>query len=211
MTLPNGVKPLRDWQKERVYDAEDDGEKGRPFESLAAVQRYCTEVMAKDWLVRPHPLLDLAEIEVHDGRGSRRARTVGAFALHVPRWARHEQIVLHELAHLIMVRRRWSRFCASHGQEFVQVFLHLIGAQNGFGARQEMAARFRRRRVVWSGSDLQRWPADMADRWVEWCRREGIELPPEFMLAQRRVEVRLAAKEEALFAASLEATRGETW
>ena len=67
-----------------------------------------------------------------DGRGTWIARG-GPSIINLPRWARHEVVVLHECAHSITIQKYCPnetageyQSLAAHGPEFVGIFLELL-------------------------------------------------------------------------------------
>ena len=78
----------------------------------------CASLIAKVLKGKPLPRLK-------DGRGCVRGRaTAGTIIL--PRYARRDWYVLHEVAHVIMERRYDRMKYACHGPEFVRVYVDLI-------------------------------------------------------------------------------------
>jgi hypothetical protein len=69
--------------------------------------------------------------EVRDGRG-RRTACGSRWAIKLPRFARHEMYVLHEVAHsVIRYRDPHKEHCAPHGPEFARLVLDLYHHYKG--------------------------------------------------------------------------------
>ena len=63
-------------------------------------------------------------LKIKDGRGTRTARG-GAWHLNLPLWARHPELVIHEIAHTVMARCWGLSKHQAHGPEYVRVLIHL--------------------------------------------------------------------------------------
>ena len=173
------TKRPRDWQRSRVYGGERDWkERGREFESLEEIRLYANEVLAVDRVVKPaHRYRHHSPVIVEDGRGRRSAYAYGHRRIAMPKWARCEVVALHEIAHLVVHRRGWDRIVASHGAEFVKVFLDLVGWRMGFDHREKLANCLRARRARWDRSDLTRWHPAHRWQWEQWAQRQKVTLP----------------------------------
>lgn len=82
-------------------------------------------------------------VKVHDGRGHRRAVSYGGM-IAIPRWARKDWVVLHEMAHELV---RPTRQTASHGWEFAACYLYLVKLFMGREAHDALRAAFKAHRV----------------------------------------------------------------
>lgn len=104
MATQNGR--TRDSQRSKVYEAEGcildkrilNGsvpEHGRVFDSIHEVRDYVNALLDEAWWKRRSLV---ATVTVGDGRGHRRAVSYDGH-IEIPRWARTEGVVLHEMAH----------------------------------------------------------------------------------------------------------------
>lgn len=128
----------RDSQRQRLYDAEDwaglvsrDGSPpkyGRSFGTVPECQAYVDAILAKRWFKAAYTA---QEVEVKPGFGHRRATGFRFDAyggtIQLPRWSRHEGVILHELAHVVV----GNRLVAWHGREFAKVYHHLVSRVMG--------------------------------------------------------------------------------
>lgn len=146
---------LRDVQKSKVYTAE------------AVLEKHCTKVMCTmdglrayvDKVVSSKRFMDISKlsrvptVEIHDGGGSRRGaftpRGFHSFRLRMPKFARNEWYVLHELAHYLVYLRelREGNKMQSHGWQFCQSYLDLVSFFLGVSAHDELRDSFRHHRV----------------------------------------------------------------
>jgi putative metallohydrolase (TIGR04338 family) len=108
--------PTRDFQRSRVYKAEQTVPKGKTFSSLEDTQQWVNAVMTKDEWIFP-----IKHIKVRDGRSNRSVRGKANHGnIWLPQQTRYEMYVLHELTHAIKI----SDPC--HGEEFCGIFLYLV-------------------------------------------------------------------------------------
>lgn len=132
-------KRPRDSQRSKVYRAELP--RGRRFETVAEMQAYCDRLHGSAWFQRRWPRL--RGFRIHSGAGNRRATC--SWGLHptikMPRWARVESVLLHEVAHAC-VYERYGRSVAAHGPEFVSTLLELLRRQCGDGVWREQKEMF---------------------------------------------------------------------
>jgi hypothetical protein len=63
---------------------------------------------------------------ISDGRGCKRAYTLEDTLIKLPRWARKPEVVIHEIAHALLHRRRVAHDLAAHGPEFVVQYIDLL-------------------------------------------------------------------------------------
>lgn len=137
----------RDFQRQRVYDAErirffDNFEANtEPKMTLRECRAFVARVLkSKHWQSRT----DIYRVDIKDGRGCRHAKArfhriySGYVLLDVqgeivlPRWARNKQVILHELAHIIAEGDQ-------HGEYFAKVYVDLVSRFLG----REVAAMLR--------------------------------------------------------------------
>lgn len=132
----------RDNQKQRLYNAEDKFCYQTPrLETVKEMQAYVDKLTGSAWWKRRWP--HVHHIEVKDGRGRRRANgsSSGRY-IKMPKWCRHEMIVLHEISHVVAPRRE-----ASHGPGFVRIYAELIGHKLGADMRRAFLASCKANRV----------------------------------------------------------------
>ncbi len=124
---------MRDSQKSKLYAWEnrecdalryDHKHECEPQMEIREIKKLVTRV-ARDYG------LSHRKVRVKDGRGRRAAcYCASERAIKLPRWARREVVVLHELAHwLIQVFGHYNN--ASHGREFTGVFMELLRRYHG--------------------------------------------------------------------------------
>lgn len=142
-----------DSQKKRVYAAEnvalDNEDAPIPMErwtTVAEMQRYVDRLLASAWWRRRWP--SITRITINDGAGYRSATAYGIKGkIEMPRWARKEWVMLHEIAHVVVDRTIGQRAAAGHGREFCQVYLELVGHMMGDDARKALKAEFQEKKV----------------------------------------------------------------
>ena len=146
---------MRDTQRKRVYDAEDAVIGKARLNSLAGKLSLAEATSVIMQLCR-HPLIQAryepmfrAPIIVEDGR---KMASGGLLKIVLPRWARFDWVICHELAHLILHREQQATFgrrnvYAGHGPEFCSIYLDLVEAAIGIEARQQLIASFIKHRV----------------------------------------------------------------
>lgn len=144
------MKRPRDFQRSKVYKATHALPNGQCFRTIPEVKGYLDNIIASDWLQdlfkHTHNGFALPEIMLKDGRGRRKAGAgwnwQNQYYITLPRWARYETMILHELTHILAPRRS-----AWHGEEFVGFFLALADHIMGVDA----AKVFRQHKVKWQG------------------------------------------------------------
>lgn len=112
---------MRDTYRSRVYRAERCLPDGERYESVPQIQAYCNELVRLPWFQhfwgRPN-------ITISDGRG-RRSAVARHSDIALPRWARHESVILHEIGHVV------SPMQERHGPMFCRNFIRLVDFQMG--------------------------------------------------------------------------------
>lgn len=141
----------RDSQREKLYRAERavrDEHGGKQFESVEEMQAYIDNLLRQEWFNRTWPHV-IHRVTVHSGAGNRRATCSHCWGgynrcpeIKMPRWARCEQILLHELAHALT-----PVGAAAHGWEFAQAMLRLVKNRIGKEAEKALRLSFRKHRV----------------------------------------------------------------
>ncbi|AXQ69237.1 hypothetical protein HOU02_gp488 [Caulobacter phage CcrBL9] len=67
----------------------------------------------------------------------------------MPRWARCEHIVLHEVAHSLTIRRH-GYHVASHGWQYAAIYLDLVRFGMGVEAHRMLKESFKAHKVRWT-------------------------------------------------------------
>jgi putative metallohydrolase (TIGR04338 family) len=134
-------RPPRDSQRSRLYDAERALRGGRRFVTVDECQAYVDGVLASEWWRSRFPRV--RAIRVTDGRGRRHA---GAFVesarIALPKWARTERVLLHEIAH-----HAAPRAAAAHGPEFARIYVELVREFRGEKPARRLLAALHAHRV----------------------------------------------------------------
>jgi putative metallohydrolase (TIGR04338 family) len=146
-TPPNVALP-RDTQRTRLYRAETPLP-GRRFATLNECEQYCDVVVGSLWWATHFPEYGLGERpRLRPGNGARsaffRLEENGEPTITLPRRYRTTGVILHELAHWALHRRR---DIALHGPEFARVLLELTAAFGGDERAQRMTDLFAEHRV----------------------------------------------------------------
>jgi putative metallohydrolase (TIGR04338 family) len=132
----------RDSQRARLYRAEGEVDPGRRLPTVERMQAYVDGLAGADWfLARWGP----QSFEVRPGFGHRRATATEEGVLQMPKWARTELVLLHEVAHCLT-----PTTCAAHGPEYAGVLLALARRGMGPGTAQALEDAFARQRVRWT-------------------------------------------------------------
>jgi putative metallohydrolase (TIGR04338 family) len=131
----------RDTQRSRVYGAEIHGEQIGGG-SVPEVQAWVDQITGTSWW---RARCRLGRVGVRDGRGRSNAC---AYYDHIrlPRWARTDGVVLHEVAH-VLISQTLGGQVAPHGREFTGAYLALVRRFIGAERYQAQRDRFRERRV----------------------------------------------------------------
>lgn len=129
----------RDNQRARLYRAELEVDPGRRLPTVEKLQAYLDSLVQADWFVARWPD---RSFEVRPGFGHRRATADADGVLQMPKWARTEMVLLHEVAHCLTP---WT--FASHGPEYAGVLLSLVRHGMGPAPAQALEDAFDRHRV----------------------------------------------------------------
>lgn len=141
------MRDVRDSQRSRVYKAERKVyHLGAPLREVKDIERFIKKQLARKAITRRYPDAT-KKVVVGDGRGRRAACAWGDWKISIPLWARHEMVVIHELAHIVANRHYGSRGVAAHGWEFCSVFLDLVRFIMGREAHDALKASFKEHRV----------------------------------------------------------------
>ena len=142
----------RDYQRAKLYRAERAAwsrvGQGRSLDSVRRIEAYVHAIQGSSWykgapeFSPPH-----RPLRIHDGRGHRNAKG-GRTRLTLPRWARTEAVILHELAH---ASQPWPS--SSHGREFCRAYLRLVKELLGKEHHAVYRSEFRKHGVKLQGTD----------------------------------------------------------
>lgn len=143
-------KKTRDFQRKRVYDAEEIlKDRSRRFETVEEIEAYTKKITRSRWFKKRWPRLK--RLDIWNGRANSRGlgsyRGLGWGVLRLPRWCRWESYILHELAHVVTGTQ--YKFVPFHGREFCKNYLALIGRWMGKEAAKDLRQSFREHRVKW--------------------------------------------------------------
>jgi len=136
----------RDSQRARLYRAENEVDPGCDLPTVATMQAYVDWVAAAGWFT---DRWGDRSFEVRPGYGHKRATATRDGVLQMPRWARREMTILHEVAHCLT-----PEDFAAHGGEYAGVLLALVRRAMGLGPAQALEDAFERHRVRWSTAAL---------------------------------------------------------
>ena len=148
----------RDFQRSRVYKAETTSGVA-PFRAPAGrsvgwCQEYINKIVDSRWW---KARTDVERVTAWDGRGCSNAsagwhgnygryrRRREGWGINLPRWARVEVVILHELAHVLTRRYKTP----SHGRAFCRNYLALVGCWMGKDQAAKLRASFRECGVKW--------------------------------------------------------------
>jgi putative metallohydrolase (TIGR04338 family) len=136
----------RDSQRSRVYKADDVLEAfAKPLPSVADVEAYAKRLFKSKRLAKKYPRAGWRPPVVADGRRNRDA-SGSTWQIVIPRWARNEAVVLHELAHTISMRE-YGRHIAGHGWQYASTFLDVVKWMMGKAAHDALKASFKAHKV----------------------------------------------------------------
>jgi putative metallohydrolase (TIGR04338 family) len=141
---PAGAGPARprDAQRARLYRAEGQVDAGRRLPTVDRMQAWVDALAATDWFLARW---GERTFDVRPGFGHRRATADAHGVLQMPKWARAELVLLHEVAHCLT-----PSTCAAHGPEYAGVLLALARRGMGPSTAQALEDAFARERVRWS-------------------------------------------------------------
>lgn len=139
--------PERDNQRAKVYAAEkvlDTLPRAcRRHETVEACRQRVSTILSSRCVTKlrddfgQHPI---GLVRVGDGRGRSSAASFGG-EIRLPKWARKEWVILHELAHEVAPRR------VRHGWPFAFTYLKLVSRFLGKDAHDALRASFKKHRV----------------------------------------------------------------
>lgn len=143
---------IRDNQRKKLYCAEGVVH-GKHFETIPEIQEHVNKIAVSDWWKKHHKFYTYP-ITVHDGRGRRNACAVGMTDIKLPKWSRHEEVILHELAHLVVHSRFGNNGAAGHGCEFAKVLLLMVKRFMGKEDYLKMKTGFKEHKVHYTTSRI---------------------------------------------------------
>ncbi|MDQ3897873.1 MAG: hypothetical protein M3326_11655 [Actinomycetota bacterium] len=132
----------RDSQRARLYRAEGEVRTGRGLPTVETMQAYVDALLGADWFLARW---GTRRFEVRPGFGHRRATANEHGVLQMPKWARTELVLLHEVAHCLT-----PLTAAAHGPEYAGVLLALARRAMSPGTAQSLEDAFARHRVRWT-------------------------------------------------------------
>jgi putative metallohydrolase (TIGR04338 family) len=132
----------RDSQRARLYRAEGEVDTGRRLPTVEKMQAYVDGLLGADWFLARWGERTL---EVRPGFGHRRATANEQGVLQMPKWARTELVLLHEVAHCLT-----PVTVAPHGPEYAGVLVALSRRAMSPGTAQSLEDAFARHRVKWT-------------------------------------------------------------
>jgi putative metallohydrolase (TIGR04338 family) len=132
----------RDSQRARLYRAETAVDSGRRLPTVERMQAYVDRLCEADWFLARW---GARTIEVRPGFGHRRATADSEGVLQMPKWARTELVLLHEVAHCLT-----PSTCAGHGPEYAGVLLALARRAMSPATAQALEDAFAREKVRWT-------------------------------------------------------------
>lgn len=173
-------KPIgqRDSQRQKVYNAENavrerldlEGVNKR-YDDMAALTARVDAIYRSAWWkgnVRKKEK-HCGPIKVTDGRHCRSAIACGTNVIKMPRWARSEMVLLHELSHIACARIYGDNNIAAHGREFCRMYLSMVRRFMGRKVHDMLRDSFRERGVKY------RKPINLSPEERERRRQRAIE------------------------------------
>lgn len=158
------IKRPRDHQRSRVYKSEThcwgQGIKRvshnsvRILETLPELAVFVLKILRNPELHKLYGSHMEDPVEVGDGRGTRRPYAFGTHKITMPKWARTNAVVIHEVAHVI--NNRCHRLpsvnaytaaikagdASSHGSTYTRVYLDIVKALMGEDAFMDIRKSF---------------------------------------------------------------------
>lgn len=135
-------KEERDSQRSKVYKAERAAGvmivNSKPLPTVADVEAFADRVLRS--AVARKISGGYRGVRVGDGRRCR-AASGGPSKIVIPRWARTQWVVLHELAHTLHLRNHPRE--AFHGWRFCSIYLQIVRAFIGKAAHDSLKQQFK--------------------------------------------------------------------
>jgi putative metallohydrolase (TIGR04338 family) len=137
------TRSLRDTQKSKVYTSERTVSYSKKFETMDEVNAYVARIVRSAFWKK---MKGAHYIHVKDGRGLRNAYAYDWGTIALPKWARHEVVILHELSHTLVNFDNYNNV-PSHGREFASMFLKLVKRYMGKQSHDELKRAFKTNHV----------------------------------------------------------------
>jgi hypothetical protein len=133
---------IRDFQRKRLYAAENRVSEGLRWDSLAAAQSYLDGLLASPWWQMYFPSVRCVVLFDRGGTYAVAHKGVHGGAIEFPRRARTPLTLFHELAHLAC-----PPGAVGHGPVFAGIYLLLVQHGRGEHVAARMASQFAAGRV----------------------------------------------------------------
>ena len=131
---------------------------GRRLPTVPLMQAYVEDLAAAEWF---EARWGARAFDVRPGHGHRKATADEHGVLQMPRWARTELVLLHEVAHCLTPGGR-----PPHGAEYAGILVCLVRRRMGLGTAQALEDAFLRQRVQWTPVDVpSARPAEVSLPW----------------------------------------------
>lgn len=139
-----------DRQRSKLYKAENtvDGIFFQPtyLASIAGCQQFVDRIVRKRWFQRN---FNIKKVTVHPKRNNAYARG-GYGNVWLPRWARTEMVILHELSHVVTLTQH-----EFHGPEYAGTYIYLVEKVIGEDKARELTEAFRAYGVDWTFTHIK--------------------------------------------------------
>jgi putative metallohydrolase (TIGR04338 family) len=121
---------MRDFQRQKIYDSEREfRSRGKleiqRYKTLKEIQPFLDVILSNQWF-KKHKI---TKIRIYCGRGNTAygwLEDPNTAAMKLPKWAKNQITILHELAHSVCAKYFSDEEIAFHGPEFVSAYLDLI-------------------------------------------------------------------------------------
>lgn len=139
-----------DRQRSKLYKAENtvSGMRATPTKlaSITACQQFVDRICRKRWFQQN---FNISRVKVYGRKNS--ANACGGYGMmKLPRWARGEMVILHELAHNATLTH-WE----FHGPEFAGTYIYLVEKVLGEDKARELTEAFRAGGVDWTFTHIK--------------------------------------------------------
>lgn len=134
----------RDSRRQNLYNAQSMAKESvsiDTFESLKDTAQFVGDILQRAWWQRRYRL---GMVTLKPGYGAKRGKAHPPRTLVLPRYARTEWSVLHELIHLVVPRPH-----AGHGRLYCARFLEIVGWHFGDEAEEALKSAYRDQNVKW--------------------------------------------------------------
>lgn len=137
------TRSLRDTQKRKLYRSEYSISHSKRFKAMDEVNAYVADIIRSSFWKK---MRGADYIDIKDGRGRRNAAAFNRNTITLPRWARSDIVILHELTHTL-VNFDYNNRVPSHGNEFASTFLKLVKRYMGKESHDELKLAFKSNHV----------------------------------------------------------------